>query len=76
MSYDPFKTQIDLRPYRFDAAGNRITGEFDLDKTPEMKPIRVYYTKETLTSYFVLGVSIGMALFVLLFALVKYAHLS
>lgn len=76
MTYDPFKTQIDLRPYRFDAAGNRITGEFDLDKTPEVKLTRVYYTKETLNSYFILGISIGMALFVLLFALVKYAHLS
>jgi hypothetical protein len=67
------RTQLDLLPYRFDVGGNRVTGELDSEKTPDSGiniPVIEIIEESPDTfggmgGYFLVGVGIGMVLFVL-----------
>ncbi len=68
-------TQLDIRPYRFDVVGNRVTGELDCEKTPESGiniPIIEIVEPEPDTfddmgGWFVAGVGIGILLFTIIY---------
>jgi len=74
---DDGNTQLDVVPYRFDVGGNRVTGELDGEKTPDSGinipdlsdlSEQVDVDSDTFScmgGYFLTGVGIGMALFIL-----------
>lgn len=68
--FDPRKTYLDMTPPRFDVSGNKITGEFDEIKTPELIEVRLEDIEEApLMPWFLIGVAIGAIAFLAAFVL-------
>ena len=69
---DMSRTRLDLTPPRFDVSGNKITGEFDEIKTPELIEVRLEDIEEVdagFMPYFLMGVAVGVIAFFLAFVL-------
>lgn len=67
---DIARTRLDMTPPRFDVSGNKITGEFDEIKTPELIEVKLEEIEEApILPWFLIGVAIGAVAFLAAFVL-------
>ena len=71
--YDPRKTYLDLEPPRFDVSGDKVTGEFDNIKTPELEKVYEIEIVETgeFWRHFCAGLAIGAITFIVCYVLIS-----